>query len=140
MISWTSYRTEGRGRARSRLWRGSLSRLDSTAELYCPLVRPDYVRSFSTEIKWKRSCYTIHPSQDRNLVRSCLNLNLAVGAVQFVSHRIQIFIHAPEDVPNFNHPQDEKESLFWGLNFHMRFSVSNINLRRESSTATLSCA
>ncbi|XP_034254431.1 uncharacterized protein LOC117653133 [Thrips palmi] len=82
-------------------------------------------------------CYTINSLHNRykpngtpvnkDLVELISNRMTGPGTLEFMAKEsIKIFIHAPEDVPNFNHPQDEKESLFWGLNFHMRFSVTEI--------------
>ncbi|KAJ1525493.1 hypothetical protein ONE63_010302 [Megalurothrips usitatus] len=82
-------------------------------------------------------CYAInsvhnrhHPNGSRlhsDLVDLISNRETGPGTLEFMAKEsIKIFIHAPEDVPNFNHPQDEKESLFWGLNFHMRFAVTEI--------------
>ncbi|XP_026282495.2 sodium channel protein Nach-like [Frankliniella occidentalis] len=82
-------------------------------------------------------CYTINSLHNRyfpngsrvnnQLVDLISNRRTGPGTLDFMAKEsIKIFIHAPEDVPNFNHPQDEKESLFWGLNFHMRFAVTEI--------------
>ncbi|KAK3932273.1 Pickpocket protein 28 [Frankliniella fusca] len=82
-------------------------------------------------------CFTINSLHNRHflngsrvnkqLIDLISNRRTGPGTLDFMAKEsIKIFIHAPEDVPNFNHPQDEKESLFWGLNFHMRFAVTEI--------------
>ncbi|KAK9499911.1 hypothetical protein O3M35_002850 [Rhynocoris fuscipes] len=54
-----------------------------------------------------------------------------------------VYIHAPEDVPYINHPQEEKAVLNWGNILSLRFQVNEIEndpaLRREVSVEQRNC-
>ncbi|KAF6200687.1 hypothetical protein GE061_005131 [Apolygus lucorum] len=43
-----------------------------------------------------------------------------------VFEAIKLFVHSPEDVPNLNHPQEEKVILNWGVVFDMVLHVVEI--------------
>lgn len=37
--------------------------------------------------------------------------------------KTQLYIHAPEDLPYVNHPQEEKFLLSWGVSFLLKYQV-----------------
>lgn len=48
----------------------------------------------------------------------------------------QVVLHAPEEVPYLNHPQQERELVPWGTIFDMRFNVSFYKLDNNINFVT----
>ncbi|XP_024084069.1 uncharacterized protein LOC106664971 isoform X2 [Cimex lectularius] len=76
-------------------------------------------------------CYSLNSLQTKKYSSEWLDLvsNKYTGPGflnMMVYESVKVFIHAEEDVPYLNHPQDEKAVLNWGLEFEMTFQVNEI--------------
>ncbi|KAG8323116.1 hypothetical protein J6590_009761 [Homalodisca vitripennis] len=87
-----------------------------------------YFRLLETE---KGPCYTINSMHLKKPKKFPLdmtsNLKTGPGKLEFTAfEKIKIVLHAPEDVPFLNHPQQEQEVVPWGNILNARFMIKEI--------------
>ncbi|KAL1130441.1 hypothetical protein AAG570_011689 [Ranatra chinensis] len=76
-------------------------------------------------------CYTLnslHTPTGSSAIEFISNRKTGPGRLNFqVFESVRMFIHAPDDVPYINHPQDEKTVLNWGSVSSLIFHVNEID-------------
>ncbi|XP_050549030.1 sodium channel protein Nach-like isoform X2 [Daktulosphaira vitifoliae] len=76
-------------------------------------------------------CFTINSlhtvKRNEEKLKMISNKELGPGRLSFTAFEsIKLYIHAPEDIPYVNHPEEEKFVLSWGVSFLLTYQVKEI--------------